>query len=123
MPSPSFTLPQHGDTAASFEDAARQLSAIPLTMEQIWRGYRVHADSRPEHKMPALIAWAEGEGLRPADVAAYAVVIRSYGVMDALSDGIDLRKNCPEVFKQLMVGPIYAADLGWFEPLDISAAA
>jgi hypothetical protein len=118
----NFALPAPGAPLSDYEEAARQLNAIPLTEDQIWRGYRVHTSAH-DRRLAALTAWAESEGLHPADVAAHAVVVRSYAVMDALSEGIVLQTEVPEVFKDFMTGPIYPADLGWFEMLPASVAA
>jgi hypothetical protein len=112
----NFALPKPGDPLSVFEEVARQLNSVALTEDQIWRGYKVHWDADAD-KLRKLIAWATREGLNSPDVAAHAIVVRGYAVMETLIDGAMLDDEAPKALTALLKGPLYPADLGWFEAL------
>jgi hypothetical protein len=109
-------LPKPGEPYADFQAAADLLNSVPLTADQVERGYSVFAAAQDGEGsgLAALAAFAEQEGLTPPDLAAQAIRVRALQTMDALSDGVDLKTECPDVYEAIMMGPIYPGDLGYF---------
>ncbi|HEY1124751.1 MAG TPA: hypothetical protein VGE65_03895 [Sphingobium sp.] len=121
-----FEMPRPGQDLATFEQAASLLSAVSLTPEQVERGYQVYIGAgfvSHEVRLAALRAFVEEEGLQPAHVAAEAILVRAYPVVDALSGGVDLKNEVPALYEDIMTGPITATDLGYFEPAEEPAVA
>lgn len=115
----AFEMPRPGQDLAKFEEAARLLSSVVLTPDQVERGYSIYigAGFAPhEVRLAALRAFAEEEGLQPAHAAAEAILVRAYPIVDALSGGVDLKNEVPAVYEDIMTGPITATDLGYYEP-------
>lgn len=114
-----FEMPRPGQDLASFEQAAELLSSVSLTPDQVERGYSVYIGAgfaAHEVRLEALFKFAETEGLKPAPVAAQAILLRAYPIVDALSGGVDLKNEVPAVYEDIMTGPITVTDLGYFEP-------
>lgn len=111
----SMHMPVRGASLAAYEEAARMLSAVLLTPDQIERGYVAMVEAS-EHDLgiPALIAFAQSEGLASPVVAAHAIRVRALQAMDALCDGVDLKADAPDVYEAIMMGPIYPGDLGYY---------
>jgi len=121
-----FEMPRPGQDLATFERAARLLSSVSLTPDQVERGYQAYIGAgfvSHEVRLAALRAFAVEEGLQPAYAAAEAILVRSYPIVDALSSGVDLKTEVPAVYEDIMTGPITATDLGYFEPVDEPAVA
>lgn len=120
-----FEMPRPGQHEAIFEAAASLLSSVRMTPDQVERGYQVYVAGGlipHEAKLDLLRGFAELEGLKPARVAASAILVRAYQIVDALADGIDLKKEVPAVYEDIMTGPITAAQLG-FMPVEEAAIA
>jgi hypothetical protein len=83
---PGFQLPAEHGQREDWERAIDKLNAIPMPVEQLARGY---AESLQDGFpcIRTLRAFCETEGLLPADVAAEAILVRWYPVMDAQFHG------------------------------------
>jgi len=111
----SIQIPTPGAPFATFQATVDLLNSVSLTSDQVERGYMEMVNASEQgNGMAALIDFAEREGLTPSAVAAHAIRVRALQYVDALSDGVDLKTECPDVYEAIMAGPIYPGDLGYF---------
>ena len=95
---PGFQLPPFDAQREDWERAFALLNAVPMTLEQIARGYG--AAFAPESgglfDVRSLRAFCETEGLHPADVAAEAIIVRWAPVLEAgFEGGIEIFEGDP----------------------------
>jgi hypothetical protein len=121
-----FVMPTEDATDEERWRALEVLSAIPMTIDQLERGNEIYSRVRyeamrrayEEKELPRegqrsddvafaqLERFCQAEGLRPADIAAHAMLLRYVPVQDAMSGCVNLKAEYPETFASLATGPI-----------------
>jgi hypothetical protein len=104
-PDPSldgFQLPEPDAPRAEWERAFKRLNSVPLSLDQIERGYQASFVMDPDGvtrgpETRALRVFCEAERILPADVAAEAIMVRWSAVLDAAFDGVDVLEG-PEPY-------------------------
>ncbi|QCI92873.1 hypothetical protein FA702_04400 [Novosphingobium sp. EMRT-2] len=100
-----FDLPEENAPVSEWKQFVEALNAVPLTMDQIERGYDVYTASALEEREDGLIRFAREEGLSPANVAATAIIMRAYVFTDALADGYDMKAENPQGYATIATDP------------------
>jgi len=95
---PGFQLPPYDAPREDWVRAFAELNAVPMTLDQIVRGYSAAcpAQSGGVFDIRLLRAFCEAEGLLPADVAAEAIIVRWEPVLEAgFEGGIEIFEGDP----------------------------
>lgn len=115
-----FEIPQNDEPRPIRQAAYDLLSSIKLTIEQLDAGYAVFHDFHEaptrrdfhDRRMAAVREYCKNQGLRPADIAAQAIIVRYRAIEAAWARGVDPRSEDPDRYHQYATGPIEPLEFG-----------